>query len=126
MVQGEKRRADMIGTRRAGRRRRLVRQGDAQFLDRASTDTRRVALTGTSDLDDLFGNDLRDWIVSICQPKQLQGRILGLRHPRDILGRKCRFPQQPLQRHATPQSPQTIMRKRLNRSCRQTAAVAVG
>jgi hypothetical protein len=47
---------------------------------------RRVAHTGTGDLNDLFGNDFRDWIVSVCQPKQLQGGIIGRRHPRDILG----------------------------------------
>jgi hypothetical protein len=83
----------------------LIRQWDAQLLERASADMRRVALSGQGDLNDLFGNDFRDWIVSVCQPKQLQGSIIGRRHPRYILRREYRFPQQPMQRHATPNRP---------------------
>lgn len=71
-------------------------EGSASGSGTPNSFSGRTAFTRLHDLYDLLRDDLGDRIVSVSETKQFQGRLVGDRHPVDVVLIERTFFQQPM------------------------------
>ena len=66
---------------------------------RARAHARRIAFAISGDFDDLLGNNVRDGIGTIREPKQAQCGLIASRHAANVLRSEGGFLQETMDRH---------------------------